>query len=990
MSMKSAKKTLIKHILLLFVVVFLFDLTSFGQAFRANHWVFPNEHGLDFSSGAPITSLDSLTGISGTSAISDQNGDLILYSNGEKVWDGNGDIVPGGNNLLGDKESSQSSLLLPSPSIFNPTRYFLFTNDNYGVGNGLNVYEIEMSLNAGLGMVLAPTNLIDSSTEKLAATKHADDCGYWIVGHKTNSTEFHAFLLDNSGVLNTTPVVSSVGILHTFATAIGEMKGNMKISPDGTKLATANFNSGTVQLFDFDNATGIVSNPITLSNGSTQFIHGVEFSADSKKLYFGEDFTNFTSASNMHCFDLDHVSEECLLASEYLFSHNDLFKAYKDLQLGIDKKIYVNFYEGGVPIDSLGVINNPQLLGASNNFQKNGQVVANNMTTFGGLTNFASSYLSDGIYFDFGTNCDGIATLFRPEDTLGVDSAHWNFGDPTSGQNTSSSIFASHIFSNANDTFTVTLQVFSGTNTQTFTRDVFVWNRDLNLLGNDTTVCQGQSVTLDGSWYNACLNWSNGSTNSTISTNQEGWYWVDVSYQSCLWRDSVFVTEVADVPQFELGADTAVCLGVSFEIDPDLQNAFYNWQDGSNDTTFTINSSGTYWLEASNACGTAADTILVTINQAAQPVLNFPSDTISCDTIPLMFDVTFLGASYNWNDGFNGSIRTFQNSGNYSVTVSNACATVSDTMNLTIQEPVISNLLERYVFCGDNDTLAVSGIVNSTLTAWSNGVIGDTTQLTESGLFTVIGNNVCGALTDSFRVLDWDTNYSLQIGKDTTVCNETTLVNIGDTLQDYPFSYSWNTNETEPLLNAVAGDYTVTATNRCGSVDGFISIKTADPVRIEPPSNLIICPGESKLITIENINVHSAVWSQGTDSTSVLLDAPGTYSVDILDTNGCYFSDEISFSDSCPGKVKVPNVFTPNGDGINDEYCVQLENVIDFTFSIYDRWGHQVFLSENGKQCWDGQSLINKALNGVYFYTLDTKDALGETASYRGSFTLLR
>lgn len=989
MSKKGAKKYLSSYSLVLFTLALTLHLTSFGQAHRANHWAFPNENGLDFSNGAPVISFDSLTGVGGTSAISDANGDLILYSNGQKVWDGNGLIVPGGNALLGDQETSQTSLILPSPSPLNPTRYYLFTNDNFGVGNGMNYYEIEMSLNAGLGQVLNPTNLIDSSTEKLAATKHADDKGCWIVGHKTNTDEFHAFLLSESG-LSTTPVISSVGIVHTIATAIGEMKGNMKFSPDGTKLAVANFNSGTVQLFDFDNNTGVVSNALTLTNASSQFIHGVEFSADSKKLFFGEDFTNFTSTPNIHQFDLDHASNECLLASEYIFNSGDVFKAFKDLQLGIDKKIYVNYYEGGLSIDTLGVINHPELLGATNNFVKNGLLVGNSMSTFGGLTNFASTYLSDGIYFEFGTNCEDIATQFRPEDTLGVDSATWNFGDPMSGQNASNSIFASHIFSSANDTFLVTLITYSGTQADTFTRNVINWDRNLDLLGNDTTVCQGQQVTLDATWFNACLEWSNGSTNNTINTSTEGWYWVDVSYQSCVWRDSVYVTEVADVPQFTLGNDTGVCSAINFVIDPNLQNAFYTWQDGSHDTTMAVTSTGVYWLEAENACGTASDTLVVTINQAAQPVLNFPSDTTTCDTVPLTFDVTFLGASYTWNDGFNGSIRTFELSGTYSVQVANACDTVSDTMNLTIQEPIENDLLERYVFCGANDTLKVTGISNSTNTIWSSGHVGDTAFITQANQYVVTSNNVCGTNIDTFDVLQWDENYILDIGNDTILCSDTSTVIIGDTNSDYPFNYVWNTNARSATVNVSVGNYTVTATNRCAIINENIVVSQAFPVGFAELDNMIICPTEQKTVSTDVLNISAITWSHGPTTQEVVLDAPGSYSATIIDTNGCVFTPEITFTDSCPGKVSIGNVFTPNGDYVNDFYCPKLENILDFTFSIYNRWGSEVFTANTGDACWDGELTSGPAVNGVYYYILEVEDALGKTTSYRGSFTLIR
>ena len=108
-------------------------------------------------------------------------------------------------------------------------------------------------------------------------------------------------------------------------------------------------------------------------------------------------------------------------------------------------------------------------------------------------------------------------------------------------------------------------------------------------------------------------------------------------------------------PQFSLGNDTSVCNVFDFEIDPNLPNVYYVWQDGSNDTTFTVNATGVYSLTATNSCGSTSDTLIVTVNTTAQPVLNFPDDTIVCDTAIFNLDVTFDDAEYLWSDGSTNS-----------------------------------------------------------------------------------------------------------------------------------------------------------------------------------------------------------------------------------------------------------------------------------------------------------------------------------------------
>lgn len=572
---KGISTVLAKMLSLLVCLIFI-SIISNGQNYRAQRWSFPNLNGLDFSTGSPAVVTDSLNGERGTSSICDVNGNYLFYSNGEKVWQANGAIMQGGTGLVGDQNATQSSIIIPSP--LSGTRYYLFVVEERTPANPIPevfFYDIEMTLNGGNGGVVGPTMILDSAVEKIAATRHADDKGYWVVTHKIDSDEFQAFLVDENGV-NITPVTSAVGVVHSTVLS-ADHEGQMKISPDGNWIATCNFSSGNVQLFRFNNATGVVSEPITLASGITNFPYGCEFSADSKKFYYNRSASNASNPVGIHQFDLDHASVDCLLASEIEFSNNNPFRLYADMQLAPDKKIYLS-YSFAFAYDSLGTIENPEEACPSCEYVD--QALEVNHSINFGLPNFVSSFLSDGITVEFGTNCENETTLFFPEDTLDVDSVRWNFGDPLSGSNESTLFQAGHVFSSA-DTFLVTLDAYRNGVAETFTRKVIIWDVAPNILGNDTTLCNGQPVTFDASWNNACLLWSDSSTNNTFTTNQEGVYWVEVSYQSCVWRDSVEVTLVSDPPIVDLGNDTSVCGSVNFTLDPNVPNAFYTWQNGS-------------------------------------------------------------------------------------------------------------------------------------------------------------------------------------------------------------------------------------------------------------------------------------------------------------------------------------------------------------------------------------------------------------------------
>lgn len=963
----------------------LISFISSGQSYRAQRWSFPNFNGLDFSSGSPTVVTDSLTGERGTSSICDVNGNYLFYSNGEKVWQANGAIMQGGTGLVGDQNAIQSSIIIPSP--LSATRYYLFVVEERSPANPIPevyFYDVEMTLNGGNGGVVGPTMILDSAVEKIAATRHADDKSYWVVAHKIDSDEFQAFLVDENGV-NITPVTSAVGVVHSTIFS-ADHEGQMKISPDGKWIATCNFSSGNVQLFRFNNATGVVSEPITLASGITNFPYGCEFSADSKKFYFNRSASNASNPVGIHQFDLDHASVDCLLASEVEFSNNNPFRLYADMQLAPDKKIYLS-YSYAFAYDSLGTIENPEEVCPSCDYID--QALEVNHSINFGLPNFVSSFLSDGITVEFGTNCENEPTIFFPEDTLNLDSVRWNFGDPLSGSNESTLLQAAHTFSAA-DTFLVTLDAYRNGVAETFSRKVVIWDVALDILGNDTTLCNGQPVTFDASWNNACLLWSDSSTNNTFTTNQEGTYWVEVSYQSCVWRDSVEVTLVNSPPIVDLGNDTSVCGSVNFTLDPDVPNAFYTWQNGSNDTTFQVTTIGVYWLAASNACGTGSDTLLVEINTDAQPTLNFPQDTTVCENEGFDIDVTFTGATYTWSDGFTGSIRNITNAGVYWVEVANSCDTVSDTFQLNIDVPIVGILPATEVHCGPGDTIKLISDKDSSTVLWSTGITAAVLPITEGGVYGFTQENTCGIFMDSVKIFDWDSNYVIDIGNDTIVCPDAPLLTIGDFEEAYPWVYSWNNEETDALISVEPGIYQLTAEHRCASLLSVINIEEAKPIGINDSLlDTVLCQGEIATISLNAAFADAIKWSTGDDSPELQVTAAGSYFVSITDTNGCEFEDKITFNDFCPGIINAPNIFTPNGDGLNDEYCIELINVVNFRLHIFNRWGIELYFAENESPCWDGQTSGSETSSGTYFYLIEGEDSLGEPFAFRGSFTLI-
>lgn len=122
---------------------------------------------------------------------------------------------------------------------------------------------------------------------------------------------------------------------------------------------------------------------------------------------------------------------------------------------------------------------------------------------------------------------------------------------------------------------------------------------------------------------------------------------------------------------------------------------------------------------------------------------------------------------------------------------------------------------------------------------------------------------------------------------------------------------------------------------------------------------------------------------------------PGIYTVSLIVSNGapnfCSDSSTIQVEILPPSEVTIPNVFTPNGDGFNDTFSAISIGIETESMKIYDRWGREVFYSNNVSDTWDGtDSLGARVADGVFYYVYIAKGYDKKEYNYHGSVTLLR
>lgn len=373
--------------------------TSFAQTSgdikRTYHWYFGNGAGLDFSSGIPTAITNSpMTAEEGCASISDTCGNLLFYTDGDTVWDRNNNVMPNGTGLFGCWSSTQNSLIVPQPG--NDSLYYIFLTDcaeNDGA-NGLRYSVVNINLNGGVGDITAKNILLYAPVmEKLAATYDANGTGVWIlslnkypIGPPPDTTyQYYAYLLTSTGI-NLVPVISPSAI-HPHKTP----DGYLRFSHSGNEIACVHHGYGdTIEVADFNIATGIVSNNFALGSGNDSVPsggYGLVFSPDDSKLYY----STVVDSSYVIQYDLTSGIPSIINASRTVIRSGDWnYLEFFSLETGSDGKLYVNRWNNN---DSLmDVIQSPNMVGLSCNYSPG--ILNLLVPQIGiGLPNFMDSYL---------------------------------------------------------------------------------------------------------------------------------------------------------------------------------------------------------------------------------------------------------------------------------------------------------------------------------------------------------------------------------------------------------------------------------------------------------------------------------------------------------------------------------------------------------------------------------------------------------------------
>jgi hypothetical protein len=339
---KPMKKTLLFLIILLYAVA---DSNAQYYTNRNKVWTFGQKAGIDFTSGSPVPIRSGMNYLGsfteGVASVCDTAGHLLFYTNGKQVYNRNHVLMPSGVSIVPFHTYSTSQAAVIVPMIDSANRYYIFSLEMGAASAraGRLVYsKVDMTLDSSRGDVdtsVMGIPLTDSIGERMiaiAGTNH----NIWLLTHSSDSTLFFAYEITSAGI-DTVPVISAVG---TVSMRYRYTVGVMKVSPNRRKIVSQchTYSAGT-ELFDFDPATGIVSNCVVLDSPSVQY--GAEFSPDNTKLYT-QQYRGGMGNDTMiiHQYNIALATPAAIRASKTQVGVVNTH-GVSDLKLGPDHKIYL-------------------------------------------------------------------------------------------------------------------------------------------------------------------------------------------------------------------------------------------------------------------------------------------------------------------------------------------------------------------------------------------------------------------------------------------------------------------------------------------------------------------------------------------------------------------------------------------------------------------------------------------------------------------------
>lgn len=577
------------------------------------------------------------------------------------------------------------------------------------------------------------------------------------------------------------------------------------------------------------------------------------------------------------------------------------------------------------------------------------------------------------------TTCSGVATTLSAS---GATSYTWSTGA------TSQSI---SVAPTSNTIYTVTGTSLGCLGTTSSTVSI---NSALTVSINSPTICSGTSTVLTAVGATN-YTWSTGATTSTISISPSSTSVYSVTGESsgCLGTGNTTVN-VNSNPVISINNAT-LCAGASTVLTASGASS-YTWNTGATTTTINVSpsSSITYSVVGSNSGCIGTSTAIVTVNSS--PAISVTGSTLCAGSSTIL---TASGAnSYTWSTGATTSTISVSplTTSTYSVAGDIAGCVGSNTLMVTVNAIPTLTVNNPTICSGASVQLAAIPSLTGGSYTWTPG--GQTTQTITvspgssanySVTYSVNGCSVTAASNVSVSPAPTVTITSVSICEGATATITATPSVPGGT-------YIWSPNG-QNTASITDSPSSTTNYSVLYSLNGCTTTATGN-INVTPIPMLTLSSSSNSINPLENVTINSngttgtLIWSTGESTSSITVNPQQTttYCATLTTTSGCTNRNCLTIFVMDISTLYIPNVFTPNNDGVNDIFFTPGSNITEYQLDIFNRWGQLLFSSDQVLKGWDGTFKGQVVPDGVYVYILKAKGADNVIYNYTGHITVFK
>lgn len=585
--------------------------------------------------------------------------------------------------------------------------------------------------------------------------------------------------------------------------------------------------------------------------------------------------------------------------------------------------------------------------------------------------------------------------------------------------------------------YTVTATVPSGTCTSTTT--IVVKPLPDAIVPASLTACNGELIpesVLESNPTGATFTWTNSNTSiglgaagsgniptftasNTTSSNADGSVSVTPTLNGCVGTSETVNITIYPTPSVNAISDQQLCHGANVtavSITGPVSGTTFDWTNSNTNIGLAASGAGNIASFTASNTTNSAVTATITVNSIANgcvgtstdfdivvnplPTVVAPNDYAICANTTTI--VSGSGANtYLWNNNVTDGVGfTPTQTATYTVTGTdlNGCSNTDQVIVTVNPIPQVNAGQDHAICTGASTTLTATGDALSY--AWDNSVSdGVSFSPTNTVTYTVTATSTNNCINTDQVVVTVNPLPNVHAGADQTICDNQTITLSGTGAQTYVWDNGVTNGQAFPALPGTV-TYTVVGTdaNGCINTDQVTINVLASPVAGIDPDNIV---GYSPMIVVfdnTSSNASSFTWnygngstgnSTGTSSTTNSYSDVGSYIVTLVASNGVCSDDAtvtitvLPFPDAI---ITPPNVFTPNGDGNNDVFTIDVQFGKTMFVQIFNRWGNLMYEINDFTKGWNGAD----AADGVYFYKYVVTDMNDKEYTGHGNVTLIR